>query len=87
MDRTYIKDLKGKVGSQAKVCGFVQTIRKQGGIIFLVLRDVTGIIQAVVLKGDSEVFEKTGRFINEEEQQVACVLPMGLFLFYYLHTL
>ena len=70
MDRTYIKDLKGKVGSQAKVCGFVQTIRKQGGIIFLVLRDVTGIIQAVVLKGDSEVFEKTGEISLESVVEV-----------------
>ncbi|MFZ2663783.1 MAG: aspartate--tRNA(Asn) ligase [Patescibacteria group bacterium] len=59
MERTYIKDLKSQVNKQTKVCGFVQTIRKQGGIIFLIIRDVTGIIQAVVLKGDVDVFEKT----------------------------
>jgi len=59
MERTYIKDLKSQVGKTAKVCGFVQTIRKQGGIIFLILRDVTGIIQAVVLKDAAEVFEES----------------------------
>ena len=32
MERTYIKDLKSQVGKQTRVCGFVQTIRKQGGI-------------------------------------------------------
>lgn len=58
MERTYIKDLKSQVGKQTKVCGFIQTIRKQGGIIFLILRDVTGIIQTVVLKEDTEIFEK-----------------------------
>jgi len=58
MDRTYIKDLKDQVGKQVKICGFVQTIRKQGGIIFLILRDVTGIIQTVVSKEEEKVFEK-----------------------------
>ncbi len=58
MERTYIKDLKSHIGKQTTVCGFVQTIRKQGGIIFLILRDVTGVIQSVVLKGDAEVFEE-----------------------------
>ncbi|NMB91370.1 aspartate--tRNA(Asn) ligase [candidate division WWE3 bacterium] len=58
MERTYIKDLKDQVGKQVKVYGFVQTIRKQGGIVFLIIRDVTGIVQAVVLKGDLLVFEE-----------------------------
>lgn len=38
------------------VSGFAQTIRKQGGIIFLILRDVTGIIQTLVLKSNTEAF-------------------------------
>ncbi|MFH1899061.1 MAG: aspartate--tRNA(Asn) ligase [Patescibacteria group bacterium] len=65
MERTYIKDLQEHVGKSVKVCGFVQTIRKQGGIMFLILRDVTGTIQTVVLKGDSEVFEEAGKLSLE----------------------
>jgi nondiscriminating aspartyl-tRNA synthetase len=65
MERTYIKDLHEHVGKTVKICGFVQTIRKQGGIMFLILRDVTGTIQTVVLKGDAEVFEEAGKLSLE----------------------
>ena len=58
MDRTYIKDLKENLGKQVNIKGFAETIRKQGGIIFLVLRDITGSIQTVVIKGNTENFEK-----------------------------
>ncbi|MBN1162208.1 aspartate--tRNA(Asn) ligase [Patescibacteria group bacterium] len=56
MVRTYIKDLKEKIGKDVTVKGFVQSIRNQGGIKFLILRDVTGIIQCVVMKSDKEAF-------------------------------
>ena len=58
MVRTQIKDIKGQLGQKVKVSGFAETIRKQGGIIFLVLRDITGSIQTVVIKGNTENFEK-----------------------------
>lgn len=48
MQRTYIKNLKEEAGKEVKVCGFVQSIRDQGGILFFNLRDVTGITQVVV---------------------------------------
>lgn len=70
MERTYIKDLHEHVGKPVKVCGFVQTIRKQGGIMFLILRDVTGTIQTVVLKGDAEVFEEAGKLSLESVIEV-----------------
>lgn len=58
MVRTQIKDIKSVLGQKVKISGFAQTIRKQGGIIFLVLRDITGVIQTVVIKGNTENFEK-----------------------------
>lgn len=54
--RTYIKDIKSQIGSEVLVKGFVQTIRNQGSIKFLMLRDVTGVIQTVVLKSATEAF-------------------------------
>ena len=57
MDRTLIKDLKKGIGSQVKICGFIHAIRDQGGIKFLQLRDVSGIVQIVILKSEKEVFD------------------------------
>ncbi len=50
MERTHIKDVATKAGSEILVKGFVQAIRDQGKIKFLILRDITGTIQAVLLK-------------------------------------
>ncbi len=58
MTRTYINELKDHLGKQVNIKGFAQTIRKQGGIIFLVVRDITGTIQTVVIKGNAENFQK-----------------------------
>jgi nondiscriminating aspartyl-tRNA synthetase len=49
MERTYIKDLREKIGSEAKIAGFVHARRDHGKIIFIDLRDVTGKLQLVVL--------------------------------------
>ncbi|MBW6441427.1 aspartate--tRNA(Asn) ligase [Patescibacteria group bacterium] len=60
MERTYIKDLKEKIGEKVKINGFVQAIRDQGAIKFFVVRDVTGTVQIVILKGAGGVFEEAG---------------------------
>ena len=56
MERTYIKNVREHLGP-ISVSGFAQIIRKQGGIAFVVLRDITGIIQTVILKSNTESFE------------------------------
>jgi len=58
MERTYIKDIKGKIGQEIKLNGFVHAIRDQGGLVFLIIRDRTGLIQCIVKKAQQEVFEK-----------------------------
>jgi nondiscriminating aspartyl-tRNA synthetase len=70
MERTYAKDLREHTGKPVKVCGFVQTIRKQGGIMFLILRDVTGTVQAIVLKGDEKVFEEASKLSLESVVEI-----------------
>ena len=47
MERTLIRDAKGKVGECIALRGFVQTVRNQKAVQFIVLRDYTGLIQAV----------------------------------------
>lgn len=56
MERTYIKDIKNHLGEQITLSGFAQTIRKQGGIIFLILRDISGTVQTVVIKSNTSAF-------------------------------
>lgn len=65
MIRTQIKDIKNTIGQKVKISGFAETIRKQGGIIFLVLRDITGSIQTVVIKGNTDNFEKVSNLSLE----------------------
>ena len=70
MQRTYIKDLKAQIGQEVKIDGFVQTRRDQGGIKFIVLRDVSGIVQGIVMKQAGEVFEQVGALSLESVVEV-----------------
>lgn len=54
IERTYIKDVKE--GKKVLVEGWVQEVRNVGKMKFLLLRDMTGIIQGVV--GDKKLLEK-----------------------------
>jgi len=57
IERTYIKDLGDSIGKEATIVGFVQALRVQSKIIFLVLRDVTGAVQNVIEIKNPEAFE------------------------------
>ncbi len=48
--RIKIKDLKEHIGKEIMIQGFVSTLRDQNKIIFILIRDITGVIQTVVLK-------------------------------------
>ncbi|MDE6796442.1 MAG: Asp-tRNA(Asn)/Glu-tRNA(Gln) amidotransferase GatCAB subunit C, partial [Ruminococcus sp.] len=48
-----------ETGQEVVVGGFVDRIRNKGGVIFIVLRDRTGIVQLLFNdKSDPEIFEK-----------------------------
>lgn len=70
MERTYIKDIQDKIGQDVLLNGFVQVIRDQGGIKFLVLRDITGIVQIVILKSEKEVFDFVKELTLESVVQI-----------------
>ena len=65
MERTYIKDLGKQVGKTATIMGFAQAVRKQGSILFLIIRDRTGLAQAVITKSNAQVFA-TASALSEE---------------------
>ena len=56
MQRTYIKDLKNLVGKEAIIKGWVSVRRDQGKMVFMDMRDMTGVVQCVVLP-DSPAIE------------------------------
>lgn len=59
MTQTYINQLKDHVGEEVTLKGWLYNSRSSGKLVFMQLRDGTGIVQCVVFKGnDEEVFEK-----------------------------
>lgn len=57
ISRTYIKDISSTVGQEATIVGFAHTIRAQSKIAFLLVRDVTGILQTIATIEQPDVFE------------------------------
>jgi nondiscriminating aspartyl-tRNA synthetase len=53
MKRTLIKDVPSLIGTVVKVCGFVQILRDQKKMQFLVLRDQTGVVQVAIERSDA----------------------------------
>ena len=59
MNQTYINELKNHIGEEVTLKGWLYNSRSSGKLVFLQLRDGTGIVQCVVFKGNNEeVFEQ-----------------------------
>ena len=54
MQRTYIKELKNKVGEEVSISCWVDIRRDHGKLIFVDLRDMSGKVQAVALPNHKE---------------------------------
>jgi len=50
MQRTYVKDLRGNIGKEVLIQGWVKTVRSHGKLAFVDLRDTTGKVQCVLNK-------------------------------------
>lgn len=58
MERTVIKDLPSQIGKTVKIQGWLQTLRDQKSMQFLIMRDMTGLVQATHWKkGNPELSE------------------------------
>jgi asparaginyl-tRNA synthetase len=59
MNQIYINELKNHIGAEVTLKGWLYNSRSSGKLVFLQLRDGTGIVQCVVFKGNDEnVFER-----------------------------
>ena len=63
--RTYIKDLKNFMGETVSISGWVDVRRDQGKMIFLDFRDMTGVVQGVILPNYTETLE-VGKTLRKE---------------------
>lgn len=70
MQRVFVKDVKEKVGEQIRISGFIHTIRDQGNIKFLILRDITGTIQVVVTKHEASAMENAKKLNLESVVEI-----------------
>jgi len=57
MERIWIKDIKHEEGEKVSLSGWVATRRDHGNIIFIDLKDKSGLIQVVFSKTDGEAYE------------------------------
>lgn len=68
--RSSISDLKKSIGTSVTIAGFVHSIRNQGKIAFLRIRDITGSVQVVTGVWNKEVFESIKDLSVESVVQV-----------------
>src|SRR5215216_2247155 len=66
MERTLVRDAREKIGECITLRGFVQTVRNQKAVQFIILRDHTGLIQIVAERSEAnnhlnELVEKLTR--------------------------
>ena len=57
MQRFLIKETAKHVGEKVRVCGWVNVRRAHGKILFIDLRDISGILQVVFVPSNKEVYE------------------------------
>ena len=66
MKQTYIDQLKGRIGQEVTLKGWLYNSRSSGKLVFLQLRDGTGIVQCVVFKGNDENVFETAKGLGQE---------------------
>jgi len=57
MPRFLVKDASKHIGEKVRVCGWVNTRRAHGKILFIDLRDISGVLQVVFVPSNREVYE------------------------------
>jgi len=65
MKRTLINETIDLIGEKVELSGWVNTRRDHGKIIFIDLRDKSGIIQVVFTPGDKEIYEVASTLRSE----------------------
>ena len=81
MERTYVKDAASKTGEEVIVMGWVDTRRDHGKLIFIDIRDCTGILQVVFTPKNIAVHKEAERLRPEWVLKIRGVIkerPSGM---------
>ncbi len=70
MERLLIGHLQENTGREVMICGWAQTIRKQGKINFIIVRDISGTVQVVVAKDKPQAFIVIAQLTTESVVKV-----------------
>jgi aspartyl-tRNA synthetase len=57
MPRFLVKDASKHIGEKVRLCGWVNTRRAHGKILFIDLRDISGVMQVVFVPSNKEVYD------------------------------
>ncbi len=57
MQRTLIKDLHSHIGEEVSISGWIDTRRDHGKIVFIDLRDFSGIVQTVIIPKEAKAYQ------------------------------
>jgi nondiscriminating aspartyl-tRNA synthetase len=76
MERTLVRDASPKIGECIALRGFVQTVRNQKAVQFIILRDHTGLIQVVAERSEANntLNELIAQLTRESAIQVAGIV-------------
>jgi asparaginyl-tRNA synthetase len=66
MNQTYINELKNHIGETVTLKGWLYNSRSSGKLVFLQLRDGTGIVQCVVFKPNNEELFEMAKSLGQE---------------------
>ena len=66
MNQTYINELKNHIGAEVTLKGWLYNSRSSGKLVFLQLRDGTGIVQCVVFKPANEELFENAKSLGQE---------------------
>lgn len=72
--RTYIKDLKNFIGEEVSISGWVNVRRDQGKLVFMDMRDMSGIVQCVILPNHTEAMEAVKDVRTEWVLQISGII-------------
>ncbi len=74
MQRTLISKTPQKIGEKVKLKGWVNIQRDHGKVIFIDLRDRSGMIQLVITQDDADVFEQAKKSSSESAIEITGIV-------------
>lgn len=57
IQRIHVSELSKHIGEEVSIAGWAHAVRKQGSLVFIMVRDISGIVQVVVTKDSPEALE------------------------------